>query len=489
MISPTSNFLTFKSATAAVWNSVSGVKKFSKSSPSSILSLVIKWSKSTNSTGTLSSVSANQVNLCLVFLKSPSKCNLTSTAETCSPSLVNLVTMALPQSIKVNSSESSKESASSWSMTMFFLFWATDNGDLDWLDNSGVSWGNWIDDLLVQGPDDGPVQVDNVSGRPLSNDEVLQPFNGHTSSSDTSDGWESWIVPVGDMALVDEPLQLTLGQQSSDKVHSGEIPDVHFSQVQVDQEPLVLRVTVTVLDGSQSMGDTFDGIDNWDTEIVGWVHLPGGASSVVRSQVASVDDWVSHGFVWVVDGHLGTQTVLQPFFGTVLHLLGEDLQVLFDGTFSSGRGDTVHSLVSHLLLDGVVTVGLALLDQLDGQVVHFLEVVGGESGLVALDTQQSQVLNDRVLELKLFLGWVGVVESDDQFPVVLVGKVLVQDSSLGVTNVQVSRRFRWETGHDLTINSVLQVDVEVGLVGFLLLTRGSLVGLGLLTHFSNGFGE
>ncbi|KAH3665187.1 hypothetical protein OGATHE_004002 [Ogataea polymorpha] len=226
------------------------------------------------------------------------------------------------------------------------------------------------------------------------------------------------------------------------------------------------------------MGHSFQGIDHRHTEVVSRVHFPRGAGTVVRSQVASVDDWVSQCLVQRSIIDLGSQTVLQALFGAVLHLLGENLEVLLDASVSSGRLQTIHSFSSHLFQRSVIAVCFALLDHLDGQIVHLLEIVGRVSNSVALDTQHLQVFQNRVLELDLLLGRISVIESDYQFSMVGLCKILVQDCSLGVANVQISRWLWRESSNDLAVLRVWEVNFEVGLVRLLLAAFCGLSNLG-----------
>ena len=55
------------------------------------------------------------------------------------------------------------------------------------------------------------------------------------------------VVPAVGEALVDEPLQLALREQRLDEVDATEAPQVHLPQLEVREEPLVLRIAVGVL--------------------------------------------------------------------------------------------------------------------------------------------------------------------------------------------------------------------------------------------------
>ncbi len=61
--------------------------------------------------------------------------------------------------------------------------------------------------------------------------------------------------------------------------------------------------------------------------------------------------------------------------------------------------------------------------------------------LVPSDTQQLEIRFERVLELILLLLWVGVIETEEEFTLVLVGEVAVEDGGFDVTNVEVAGRF------------------------------------------------
>jgi hypothetical protein len=131
---------------------------------------------------------------------------------------------------------------------------------------------------------------------------------------------------------------------------------------------------------------------------------------VVRSRVAAVDDRVTHSLVRAIKGNLSTNTPANTFGGAVLHLL-KARQALFDGKITTGARKTVETLSSHSLLISVISIGVALLDDLDTVVVQFVEIVTGVGHLVRLDTHKGKVFHDGVLELFLLVRGVGVVES------------------------------------------------------------------------------
>lgn len=184
-------------------------------------------------------------------------------------------------------------------------------------------------------------------------------------------------------------------------------------------------------------------------------------SNMVRALNISVDDRVTQSTVLVLIINLGSQTPPLAFLRTLTHLL-ELNQVLFNREVSVFRRD--HR--STLLLDGfalsVVHESVALLDELLSVGLDFVEVVGSVNYLVEGDFNHFEVFLDSLFELTLYnqkklngqhhnsnkytserwtyllLERVGVIETEDELALVLVCQVSVKDSSLEVTNVQVS---------------------------------------------------
>ena len=78
--------------------------------------------------------------------------------------------------------------------------------------NGCVSWRDWVNDFFVSGPDDCPVEVDNIFARALGEYKLSKGLGGHASPADSPDSGEPGIVPTPDKALVDKPVQLALAQ-------------------------------------------------------------------------------------------------------------------------------------------------------------------------------------------------------------------------------------------------------------------------------------
>lgn len=95
----------------------------------------------------------------------------------------------------------------------------------------------------------------------------------------------------------------------------------------------------------------------------------------------------------------------------------------------------------------------AVLDQLDGQVMHLLKVVTGMTRLVRANVNQGQILGDGILKIHGFVRWVGVIKSADENTAgILVGKVIVEKRCFGMPNVQIAGRLWRKPSHHGTIN-------------------------------------
>ena len=104
---------------------------------------------------------------------------------------------------------------------------------------------------------------------------------------------------------------------------------------------------------------------------------------------------------------------------------------------------------AYLLLVQVVDVGLALVDEVDCEVVELVEVVGGEVEVVApVPAEPADVLQDAVDELLFLFGGVGVVEAHVAAAAVLLGQPEVEAHGLGVADVEVAVGLGGEACHD-----------------------------------------
>ncbi len=270
-------------------------------------------------------------------------------------------------------------------------------------------------------------------------------------------------MPSFDFTSINEPLELSLGQAGSDEVESGEFVDGDRSQVGHLDNPVVLLNSIRIFVGSHGVGDSFNRIDDGASEIVSGVNSVLGSGSVMGFILASVEDGVSHALVEGFHIGLTSDTVFRGF--TDLHLF-PDGEILFGGVVSGGRGNTLISVVLHDVSGGVVAVALSFLDEVSHHVEEGVEVVGGVGELGVLDAQGLQIFEDGLNEFVLFLGGVGIVETDDHLAFVDSGIMVVDHGGLDVTDVEITRGLGRETSDDFALFGTLE---DVLVFGVLLL--------------------
>ena len=102
---------------------------------------------------------------------------------------------------------------------------------------------------------------------------------------------------------------------------------------------------------------------------------------------------------------------------------------------------------------------------------------------IAVDSEQLQILNDRILELLLLLGGVGIVESDNKLALVVLGEVLVEESCFRVTDVEITTGLRREPS-DNTLVGIQETNLEVRV-----LALGLLLGIQFRLEEVDGVGH
>ena len=116
----------------------------------------------------------------------------------------------------------------------------------------------------------------------------MEPFSNTVETSDTKvwrDGRECCErpnrplkaeverLPSVDVALLDEPGELALGQDRVGHAEAGVVPDVRPAQAQRLEEPAVLDVAVVVLGGAQRVRHPFDAVHDRARKVIGRVNL------------------------------------------------------------------------------------------------------------------------------------------------------------------------------------------------------------------------
>ena len=110
-----------------------------------------------------------------------------------------------------------------------------------------------------------------------------------------------------------------------------------------------------------------------------------------------------------------------------------------------------------------VDVRLAVLDELDGELVEALEVVRGVVLAAApVEAQPAHVLLDGVDVLDVLLQGVGVVEAQVALAAELLGGAEVEAERLGVADVEVAVGLGREPGADGRVLAALEIGADDG---------------------------
>jgi len=146
---------------------------------------------------------------------------------------------------------------------------------------------------------------------------------------------------------------------------------------------------------------------------------------------------------------------VRSIFELALAHATEQVEVLFHAACAmravlAGLGQRA-AMRADLLGTEIINVGLALLDQRDGELVELLEVVGCVELFIPLEAEPGDIGLDRVDILLLFLAGVGVVEAQVAQPVELLGQAEVGADRLGVADVQVAVGLGREAQMDATV--------------------------------------
>src|SRR5690606_2524025 len=139
-------------------------------------------------------------------------------------------------------------------------------------------------------------------------------------------------------------------------------------------------------------------------------------------------------------------------------------QVLLDGAVAeravASRLGQAAAILAGLFRRQIADVRLAGLDQVNGPLVQLLEVIGSVMLLGPLKAQPAHILPDGIDVLLIFLGRVGVIETQVALAAELLGQAEVQTDRLGMADMQVAVGLRREAGDDLAVLAALQVGLD-----------------------------
>src|SRR5207342_619333 len=131
---------------------------------------------------------------------------------------------------------------------------------------------------------------------------------------------------------------------------------------------------------------------------------------------------------------------------------GEEVEIFVDRSVAvravaAGVGERT-AILANLFRGQTVDIGLPLPDQLDGVPINPLEVIRRKQQLGPGEAEPRHVFLYCVDILDVFLGRIGVVETQVAGPASVLGDTEVQADRFGVADVKVTVRLGWKAGRD-----------------------------------------
>ena len=274
------------------------------------------------------------------------------------------------------------------------------------------------------------------------------------------------IVPAVDMVLADQLGQAPLAHHRIFEVQPAELDLTRLAgHRDVVHAPVVKRAMVLELERAERVRDAFERIGDGMGVVVGRIETPGGAGLMMDDTVL---DAIEHR-VSQVDVRRGHVDARAQGAGAVRELAGahpfEEVEILLDRAIAIGavpaRLGQGPAVAAGLLGVQVADVGQSLLDQLDGERVELLEIVGCEIDPIApVESEPTHVGLDGVDELDVLLVRIGVVEAQIAGAPERPRKTEVQDDRLGVPDMQITVRLRREARDDARVLAGSQIGLD-----------------------------
>ena len=280
--------------------------------------------------------------------------------------------------------------------------------------------------------------------------EVTDGLGRVAAAAQTAQGGHAGVIPAGNVTVLNQRSELTLTEHGVVDTQSCKLNLTRgMGHRGVLHNPVVQRSVVFKLQAAQGVGDTLQCVLDRMSKVVHGVDAPLVALAMVMHVTDSVNNRITHIEVAGSQVDLGTQghCVVRELTGT--HP-GKQVQTFLDGTVTIGGsrgGIQIAAELLCLLRGQLADICQALLDQLNGILVVLLEVVGAvEETITPVKAQPVNVFLDRVNELHILLGGVGIVHTQVTHTAELLGSAEVDDQCLAVADVQIAIGLGGKTG-------------------------------------------
>ena len=213
------------------------------------------------------------------------------------------------------------------------------------------------------------------------------------------------------------------------------------------------------------MCDVLDGIALSVGEVIHRVDAPLVTGTMVRSMLDTIEKRVAEHHVRACHVNLRPEDFLAVSIFAGLHVT-EKLEVLFHApvsvrAFHARLVDGAASLAD-FFLSLVIDVCQSPLYQVFSPFVQLVEIVRSISFLIPLETKPLDVFLNGIHVLGVFLGRVGIVETQVRLAAIFLRQTEVNADTFRMSKVQISVRLRRETGQ----NAVHFPGLEIGFNDF-----------------------
>lgn len=128
----------------------------------------------------------------------------------------------------------------------------------------------------------------------------------------------------------------------------------------------------------------------------------------------------------------------------------EEIEILIDASVTVrtvlARFSQCSPERTDLLSGEAVDIGMTTVDQLFGKFIQLVEIVGCVVNVTTpIEAEPLNRFDDGIDILLIFFFGIGVIETEVTDATVITGKTEVKADALGMTDMEVSIRFRWES--------------------------------------------
>eukprot|EP00162_Nutomonas_longa_P024972 comp9473_c0_seq1/m.10979 comp9473_c0_seq1/g.10979 ORF comp9473_c0_seq1/g.10979 comp9473_c0_seq1/m.10979 type:complete len:444 (+) comp9473_c0_seq1:140-1471(+) len=195
-------------------------------------------------------------------------------------------------------------------------------------------------------------------------------------AAEAHEGGHARVVPAADVALLDKLLELALGHDGVRQIEARELPDHGLVHARGIEEPHVRVVAHLELERAQRMCDVLERVVEAVCVVIGRVDAPCVADMRMRRELDAPCDGIAEHRVVVLHVHLETQDGGAFVVLALAHVL-KDLAGLGARAVAVGRVDLLFAVAVHLVGGLVARKRKIALNEIEGDVVQLLHVVGG----------------------------------------------------------------------------------------------------------------